>query len=568
MSFTHFTTEQVIPLILSGAILISSIITFKKNSRISLCLLFIGSLGLGCFIANLDHFLILWDEQYHALVAKNLSKDFLKPMLYTNPALDFDYRNWTENHIWLHKQPFFLWQIALSIKLFGTTEFGVRLPSIIMHAIIPVLTYRIGKISINKETGYYGALLFAIAYFPLELVAGRYSTDHNDMAFLFYITASFWAWFEYSQSQKKYWLLIIGFFSGAAVLTKWLMGLLVFVVWTFTTFMSDFQNGIKPKSYIPIISSGIVSLIIFLPWQVYIHSCFPQEAEYEAKLSFRHLFEPIENHSESTWYYFTDGLKIIYGSGDIIPFLLLLGVLLFVVNIREKKYKAFVIIGILFVFSFYTLASTKMVSFTIIVSPLIYLSLGYLTYRIFSIIKLKIKNNKLSQTISTILLISISFTALNLTKIQNYHTYWKPYDNHNRIGEQVEMNFIKQLDTKLDAKNYVIFNASITVNGHIPIMFYTDYLAYNFIPSQSQIEKIRNENKKIAVINWGTIPDYILKDKRIVMLEIEYKELIETKTIDTQLLKEFYKTFSMDNRAFKVFTPSMQQESHTRKNTV
>jgi 4-amino-4-deoxy-L-arabinose transferase-like glycosyltransferase len=84
-------------------------------------------------MANLDHFLILWDEQYHALVAKNMLKNPFKPTLYPVELLDYDYRNWSANYIWLHKQPLFLWQIALSLKIFGTTELAVRLPSILLH---------------------------------------------------------------------------------------------------------------------------------------------------------------------------------------------------------------------------------------------------------------------------------------------------------------------------------------------------------------------------------------------------------------------------------------------------
>jgi len=280
MPYSHFSTEQVVPLILSGLFLIVSIISFKKQATLSLVFLFLGSLGLGYFIASLDNFLILWDEQYHALVAKNLSKDFLKPTLYSQPLLDYDYKCWPLNHIWLHKQPLFLWQMALSIKLFGDTEFAVRLPSIIMHAIIPLFIYRIGKISINKESGFYGAVFFALAYFPLELVAGRYSTDHNDIAFLFYVTASFWAWFEYTASQNKVWLLVIGLCSGFAVLVKWLMGLLIFVIWLCTKFVSDLGSGFKFKSYLPMLKSGVVSLFVFLPWQLYIHFKFQNEAAY------------------------------------------------------------------------------------------------------------------------------------------------------------------------------------------------------------------------------------------------------------------------------------------------
>ena len=188
MRFHYFTTNQFLPLVISLLILICSILYYNINrTKSSLILLFLGSLGLGYFIANLDPFLILWDEQYHALVAKNLIANPLKPTLYSTPLLEYDYKNWTANHIWLHKQPLFLWQIALSLKLFGINTLAVRIPSILLHAILALMIFRIGKISNSERVGYYGALFFTVAYYPLELVSARFSTDHNDLSFLFYI---------------------------------------------------------------------------------------------------------------------------------------------------------------------------------------------------------------------------------------------------------------------------------------------------------------------------------------------------------------------------------------------
>lgn len=525
MLYDHFSSEQIIPLIISGILLVSSISLFRFHSRISLTLLFLGSLVLGYFIANLDHYLILWDEQYHALVAKNLSQDFLTPTLYSNPVLDYDYTNWTRNHIWLHKQPLFLWQMAISLKLFGISELAIRLPSIIMHAIIPILIYRIGKISTNKETGFYGGLFFAVAYFPLELIAGRYSTDHNDVAFLFYVTASFWAWFEYTETKNKYWLLLIGLFSGFAVLVKWLMGLLIYVLWTLNIFAKNFGKGFKIREYRPIMISSIISLVVFLPWQAYIHLKFPKEAAYETQLNSKHFFEPIENHSESLWFYFTSGFKQVYGSGDLIPFIFLISTIIFVIKIKDNKDKYFIVYAIIFVYLFYTIAQTKMVSFTIIVSPLLYLSLGYVINKVLILISNKIKRILVQQTITTIAVFIVAYTALNINKIEGNHTYKKPHDNHNRKNEQAEMDFIRSLKGQLDDDKYVIFNTCITYGGNIPVMFYTDYIAYDFIPNPSQIESVRRQNMKIAVLNIGEIPDYITRDKNIKLIEIENKFL-------------------------------------------
>ncbi len=520
MSFSHFSPEQITPLVFSLLLLLVSIVLQQKKQNVSLIFLFAGTLVLGYFMANLDHFLILWDEQYHALVAKNLSTNPLKPTLYAEPLLKYDHRHWTGNHIWLHKQPLFLWQIALSIKIFGATELAVRIPSIVMHAIIPLFIYRVGKIALNRNVGYYGALFFAVAYFPLELVAGRYSTDHNDIAFLFYVTASFWAWFEYQQSHQKYWLILLGLFSGGAVLVKWLMGLLVYVIWIITKTFTDKENLFRVKSYIPMVYSGMISLLVFIPWQIYTSLKYPLESSYERQLNGKHFFNAVEDHTGTFWFHFSDGLRKLYGSGDLIPFLLLLGAIILIVKIPNKTYKFFIGVSIVFVYLFFSIAATKMIAFALIVSPFIYLGLGYLIDLSTTYISDRLKLKHIGTTLNILIVAVIAFQFLNLNKIQNYHTNWKPHDNHNRIGEEKEMKFINSIDSTIGDTDYVIFNASITVNGEIPIMFYTDYIAYNFVPSKEQIKKIRDLNKKVAILDLGNLPQYIHNDKGIKILEL------------------------------------------------
>jgi 4-amino-4-deoxy-L-arabinose transferase-like glycosyltransferase len=520
--FEYFDSNQITPLIISGIIIFTSILTFEWKKTLSLLLLFLGTIVIGYFIANLDHFLILWDEQYHALVAKNLIKNPLKPILYADPLLDFSYKNWTQNHIWLHKQPLFLWQIASSIYFFGVDEISVRIPSIIMHAIIPIFIYRIGKIVLNSRTAYYGALLFATAYFPLELIAGRYSTDHNDIAFLFYTTASIWAWFEYKESQNKYWLVLIGFFSGCAVLVKWLMGLLVFLIWAITNVKRKFNL----KDYQPIFLSFIISLIIFLPWQIYISLSFPIESAYEYNLTSSHFFQSIENHGENIFFHFTTGLKNLYGGGFLIPFILLCGIVISISKIEQRTYKISILLIILIVYIFYSVAATKMIAFTIIVAPFVYLGLGCLIDTFMSILDRKINHRFIMLFFKITIPMIIAFSVLNLTKIQNYHTEWKPHDNFNRLGEEIEMNFINSIEKNLADDNYVIFNSNITTNGNIPIMFYTNFTAYNKIPTLNEIERIKKKGKKVAVINLGNLPNYILNKKGVKILEIKDLELL------------------------------------------
>ena len=112
-----------------------------------------------------DFFLHTWDERYHALVAKNLIQHPLTPTLYDNPILPYEYKNWTGNHIWVHKQPIPLWGIALSLRIAGINEFAVRLPSIILSSGGILITYYIASYLYSSKVAYISSFLFVLILF-------------------------------------------------------------------------------------------------------------------------------------------------------------------------------------------------------------------------------------------------------------------------------------------------------------------------------------------------------------------------------------------------------------------
>ena len=94
-------------------------------------------------------------------------EDPFTPILRTQPVMPYNYQNWWDNHIWLHKQPVFLWQMALSIKIFGANEFAVRFPSALMGALLALIILRIGYILKKPMAGLSAALLFCFSFFSL-----------------------------------------------------------------------------------------------------------------------------------------------------------------------------------------------------------------------------------------------------------------------------------------------------------------------------------------------------------------------------------------------------------------
>ncbi|HEY4800959.1 MAG TPA: glycosyltransferase family 39 protein, partial [Bacteroidia bacterium] len=283
----------------------------SKKEKHSLVFLFCSAIFFFFFASILDSFLNVWDERFHALVAKNFLKHWLMPTLYDDPIVKITYDRWDRYHIWLHKQPLFLWQIALSYKLFGANEFSLRLPSVILSGITVFAIYRSGKILGNHTVGYYASLLFVSSYYLLQLLSGWQTIDHNDTSFFAYISLSLWSWIEYIHSRKKYWIILIGIFSGFAILCKWLVGLLVYLAWGVFSLR---ENKFNFKKYSGIFFAIIITAIIILPWQLLILKWYPTEAKaaYEY-YSTKHFFEVVDGH-EGTWNYHFVIMSDLFGT--------------------------------------------------------------------------------------------------------------------------------------------------------------------------------------------------------------------------------------------------------------
>ena len=132
MNDSYFTVNQQIHLAVIILFLVFSVFSFEflKTKKTALFLLLFSAFTIKLFMILLSPYLFTWDEVFHGLVAKNLIKHPLTPTLYDKTLFPLGL-SWSGTTIWLHKQPWFLWQMAISIKLFGTNAFAVRLPGLL-----------------------------------------------------------------------------------------------------------------------------------------------------------------------------------------------------------------------------------------------------------------------------------------------------------------------------------------------------------------------------------------------------------------------------------------------------
>ncbi|MCK9421886.1 MAG: glycosyltransferase family 39 protein [Bacteroidales bacterium] len=511
---THFSDLQVFWIFLALLSGLTSIILFlNKKPGYSLLFLVISGVILRIMAAGLDPFLYTWDEQFHALVAKNMMHQPFKPMLIVNPVLDYDYQSWISNHIWLHKQPWFLWQIALFFKMFGVNEFVLRLPTALMFSLLIPIIYRIGKLLTNPEIAWCGAFIYTFSYFFINFISGITFTDHNDGAFVFYIALSLWAWAEYNHSGKRKWIYLIGIFAGIAIMNKWLAGLLIYSGW----FLSVFAKSGKKKRIQELKNIAIAlicTLAVALPWQIYIMMAFPKESQYVFLFNSRHLMDPLEAHSENRWYHFYL-LSQQYG-GILVYFVILPGLYYFVNSLHNKETKIAVITWIAVTYIFFTVVASKMPMFCTIVSPLIFLGLGAILEKGIQKFREYLPSRKYL-FIAVLLLFYLDYDNLSINDLDNIHS-----DKHANWKEWKTKALIdKYVAKRIPSKDYVIFNSG-RFNA-IMLMFYSENTAYGYYPDKRQYEVMKSAGVKMATFVDENMPDYMKKDTAVYRIYLQVK---------------------------------------------
>jgi hypothetical protein len=495
--------------------LLTTIYLFVRKSRYVGFSLFFTAFSLASGLALLAPYFYMWDEMFHALVGKNLASDPFHPKLMNFSPWLFEKGNWSQHYTWLHKPPLFLYQIALSIKAFGHTVYAVRFPSVLLFSIVVWAMFDIGKRLEGLKIGFIAALILLHSSFPLGLLSGRIGTDHNDLIFMCYVFFSFYAYTRFRLESTFKWVFIAGLMVGLAVLTKWLTGLLVFLPWGICALMSLLSD--KSLAEFKHLSKAlIVAVVTFIPWQIYIFVRFPDRARQEFDYNHLHFYFPVEGHAED-WFFHFENLGLIFSS--LIVCIGCLAVL--IMGMWRKSDNRYIFwhyfVAIFGIYLFFTIAATKMFSFVSPAYPLMVLCLTYGIFQFSNLIKHKKTQNSVFFGLSFVLLFSvyqpikiISDSGLANNTLENEHRgLWID-----------QLEFIKRKGSK-DSKR-IILNADLRGHGNIQWMYFTENKAIDFIPTKTEIERLKAEGFALSCIQWNdSLPQYILRDSTIQIIEAE-----------------------------------------------
>ena len=482
---------------------LASIILFGLNKKIPALIFLAGAAFIiRLYMAHMDAFLHDWDEKYHALVARNMMDNPFRPILKNGLSIPYDYKSWCCNYIWVHKQPLFMWQMALGMKLFGVSEYAIRYPDVLMGTLMVLMLYRIGKLVTGNDTiGFMAAMFLCFSNYQLELISGVHGMDHNDVAFGFYVLASIWAYTEYIKTGKFKWVVLVGIFAGGAVLNKWLTGLMVFSGWA-VNILLHIRNKDTRREIGHMLAALIICTVVFLPWQLYILHTFPQEAAYELSYNSRHLFEAVEGHKGDEWFYWNHFPEYInIDLWKIVP----AGIILAMVLKKYRgRYSIAVVVPLLAAYCFFSfMVTSKLQSYMFVVVPLMFIMMAITTGTVLQWIRVPV-------FVQVILAGYFSFLLLNTNSIKNKHD---PDDSY-RQAKIHNTKVYKELKDAMPADVKVVSN--LPEFADVECMFYNKGItAYHYNPSRGEFKMLLEQRLRVAAFKdhskyW--IPEYMLDE--------------------------------------------------------
>lgn len=200
-----------------------------------------------------------WDEINFAELAREMvnSHDYLR--------LQINYESFTE------KPPFFFWMQAISMNLFGVSEFAARLPNALLGVLVLPFIYTCGKFLIDRRFGY----LWALSWFGSILPFLYFKSGIIDPFFNFFIFSALYLLVKYIWRKDNYrelyfsrpagtYLLLAGIAAGLGILTKGPVAyLLIFLTLLVYWIVGKFKPFI---SFAAFFKFSIIALLVFLLW--------------------------------------------------------------------------------------------------------------------------------------------------------------------------------------------------------------------------------------------------------------------------------------------------------------
>jgi hypothetical protein len=341
---------------------------------------------LSSFTLRLNHLghdaIHAMDESFHAVVSRNLIDRPFTPLLYADPALPYDYRDWKANQVWLHKPALPLWQMAGSMAVFGVEPWALRLPSAVAATGTAWACYAIGACLFGRRVGLTAGALASFNPATFTLVHGYIFSDHVDTALLWWVTLGVWLTMRAAQTGRDAYALAAGAAQGLAFLSKTYPGLIVAVAAT-ALFCRQWVRADGERLWLSrrqIVLFIVAGAVVALPWLTACAVRFPHEFWWEQTHALMHLTRDVEQFAgpwDRVWADYLLRLNHVF-----FPPLLVSLVVGAVAAWRDRDTGViFVLAWWIVVVAVFTIATSKTPTSTIIALPAGWVMIGYAASR-------------------------------------------------------------------------------------------------------------------------------------------------------------------------------------------
>jgi 4-amino-4-deoxy-L-arabinose transferase-like glycosyltransferase len=326
--------------------------------RADLCVLFFIAAGFMLLFLG-SHALITPDEARYTEVAREMlaSGDYITPTVNGVAFLD--------------KPPLFYWLQASSLKLFGISEWSIRLWPALFGVFGGLFTYIAGRMLYCRRTAWLSAMVLLTS--PLYFGAAHYV--NMDLEVAIWVSAALFSFLialTTTNRQAMWWMMGCGF-VGLAVLTKGLLGIafpgLILGIWLYLR---------RQKIPISLLAwgAGLITLMV-LPWMILAQRANPDFFHYFFVVQqFSRFVEKSFNNVMPIWFY---GPVVLVG---FLPWTLFL-VQAIKQQIRtlqdhtKKGIALFLLIWPFVIFIFFSIPSSKIVGYILPVIPPLALMVGH-----------------------------------------------------------------------------------------------------------------------------------------------------------------------------------------------
>ncbi len=269
------------------------------------------------------------------------------------------YLNYT---VYLEKPPLYYWMNILALKIFGFNDFAGRFWTVTISLIGIFLNYKFAKKIINQKTAIWSSLVLSSSLY--YFVIGRLNLI--DMTNAFFIAMSTYAGYLYLKTNKKYFVYLMYIGMALGFLSKALIGIIFpfAILFLWSIFTKQFKSFFKLISPVGI----VILLALCLPW-IYMAGTQLSDFYYYFFLrqEFLRYLEPLE-HTQPIWTFIP---VVIFG---FLPWVVFVFSLFKAYKSNkfsdiEKSDLIFLLTFVGFIFVFYSLSQSKLVTY---VAPLFF----------------------------------------------------------------------------------------------------------------------------------------------------------------------------------------------------